>query len=144
MRKTNEETTKEPMVNLAVILVQGKIYKALNSAKGQVTRKYPLAKESGFLLPEKEAKEFIRGIAGSDKSRSAPAATDLLKNWEVLIPQMSGVSQETMNRKKVNMTKVSKAFYRMHSILKDEKRTPAEKVVEIIDIIEALEEGGDE
>jgi hypothetical protein len=143
MRKTNEETTKEPMVNLAVILVQGQIYKALNSAKGQVTRKYPLAKENGFLVTEKEAKEFIRGVADSDKSRSAPAATDLLKNWDKVIPEMNGVTQETMNRKKVNMTKVSNAFYAMLTILKDEKRTPAEKIDLAIEIIEGIESNDD-
>jgi hypothetical protein len=134
---------EEKMINLAVILVEGKIYKALNSAKGQVTRKYPLAKENGFLVTEKEAKEFIRGIADSDKSRSAPAAADLLKNWDKQIPMMEGVFSETMNKKKVNMTKVSNAFYAMLTVLKDDKRTADEKVAKAIEIIEGIESDDD-
>lgn len=129
----------EKMVNLAVILVEGKIYKALNSAKGQVTRKYPLAKENGFLVTEKEAKEFIRGIAYSGKSRFAPAAADLLKNWDKEVSAMEGVSEKTMNKKKVNMTKVSNAFYAMLTVLKDDKRTADEKVAKAIEIIEGIE-----
>jgi len=143
MAKTNKVVAKEVLVNLAIILGSG-IYKNVQVAKGQISRRLPEAKETGFLIPEKEAKDFIRTISKNEKSRAQVPATELLKVWDEKISKLENVYNETYNKKKVNMTKVSSAFNHMKGLLNSNKYNDKQKIERAIEIIEALEEGGDE